>query len=138
MTPFVKTPIFAVQSIFDGWQLDAIARPPDWGRKANSSFGEHTCKGENKACLAAVNRFGSELNSSLSSVLLSSTKNSGFIDSCNHHCGSWASDLTVAYMDPRVGGVDVAETFDQWYAGGDTRAWRQRERFPCDSCCHGN
>jgi hypothetical protein len=135
VAPFVKTPIFAVQSIFDGWQMDEIARPPDWGRVVNSSFGEHCCKGESTACRAAVNRFGSELNSSLN-VLLSDPKNGGFIDSCNHHCGSWASDLTMSFINPRVGGVEVGAAFDHWYSGGDTRAWRQSRSFPCKDCCH--
>ena len=34
---------------------------------------------------------------------------------CNHHCGSWPSDLTVSFMDPRVNGIGVAAAFDQWY-----------------------
>ena len=139
VTPYVKTPIFAVQSIFDGWQMDAIARPPDWGRVQNSSFGEHCCRRDSKACLATVNRFGSELNSSLNSVLLSNPKNGGFIDSCNHHCGSWASDLTVGFIDPRVNGIEVGAAFDRWYSGAGTagtRAWRQGQPFPCRDCCH--
>jgi hypothetical protein len=136
VTPYVKTPIFAVQSIFDGWQMDEIARPPDWGRAQNSSFGEHCCRRDSKACLATVNRFGSELNSSLNSVLLSNPKNGGFIDSCNHHCGSWASDLTVGFIDPRVDGIEVGAAFDRWFSGGGMRAWRQGQPFPCRDCCH--
>ena len=50
VTPFVKTPIFAVQSIFDGWQLDAIARPPDWAGNKSSPFGQHYCESANPRC----------------------------------------------------------------------------------------
>eukprot|EP01047_Picozoa_sp_COSAG01_P037282 COSAG01_NODE_2954_length_6801_cov_3.612951_1_plen_737_part_00 len=136
VAPFVQTPIFAVQSIFDGWQMDEIARPRDWGRVVNSSFGQHCCRGESKDCLATVNRFGSTLNASVSSVLLQNPKNGAFVDSCNHHCGSWSSDLTAPFMDPRVGGTAVAYAFDQWYGGGSTRVWRQGQQFPCRGCCH--
>ena len=143
VSPFVRTPIFAVQSIYDGWQLDAIARPPDWGRNATSKFGQHECKGGNKACLAAVNAFGSKLNASINSALLNNPKHGGFIDSCNHHCGSWASDLTMGFIDPRVDGdelVGVGAAFDRWYAmkPAARRVWSQPAQgftFPCDGCC---
>ena len=37
VAPFVQTPIFAVRSIFDGWQLDEIAGPPNFaGNKVES------------------------------------------------------------------------------------------------------
>ena len=42
-----------------------------------------------------MNGFGRALNASLGKVLLGERRNGGFIDSCNHHCGSWTSDLTV-------------------------------------------
>ena len=140
MSPFVRTPIFAVQSIYDGWQLDEIARPPHWGRNATSKFGQHECKRANKACLAAVNAFGGKLNASLNIALLSHPKNGGFIDACNHHCGSWASDLTMGFIYPRVDGDEVGAAFDRWYAmkPAARRVWSQPAQgftFPCDGCC---
>ena len=140
VTPFIKTPIFALQSIFDGWQLDAIAHPPDWAKNASSPYGEHFCKGASKSCIATVNSFGRALNSSLNGVLLANPKNGGFIDSCNHHCGSWASDLTSSYMDPRVDNAEAGTAFDRWFGGQGGHevraAWRQDQRFPCRDCCH--
>lgn len=139
VAPFVATPIFAVQSIFDGWQLDAIAQPPAWGRNASSKFGQHECIHANKACLAVVNAFGHELNTSLNTMLLNNPKNGGFIDACNHHCGSWSSDLTMPFIDPRVDGAEVAAAFDRWYRKPRARAvWSQPAQgftFPCDGCC---
>ena len=79
----------------------------------SSPFGQHYCKGASKTCLDAVNTFGSSLNASLNAKLLENPSNGGFIDSCNHYCGSWASDLlTMGFIDPRVDGAEVGSAFN--------------------------
>lgn len=83
-----------------------------WCREnASSKFGQHECIDINSACLAAANTFGHEINVSLNSMLLNNAKNGGFIDACNHHCGSWSSDLTIGCIDSRVDAEEFAAAF---------------------------
>lgn len=81
LAPTLATPTFALQSIYDSYQIGAILH-------ANASDA------------AAVNTYGALLRTRLHAALLSNPKNGAAIDACYHHCGrtSW-SDIGFAGID---------------------------------------
>ena len=96
LAPTMTTPTFALQSIYDSYQIGSILH-------ANASDA------------AAVNAYGAILQSRLHAALLSNSKNGAAIDACYHHCGanSWAN---IAFA-----GIDFdhtqGEAFASWCIG---------------------
>jgi hypothetical protein len=90
---FISTPLFYIQSQYDSWQLKHVL-----GKHSNISL---------------VNEFGNKVKSIFIDLMGSkdknkNTQNSGFLDSCVHHCMScsknyeniWAGYLNVFKIFP--------------------------------------
>jgi len=115
--PFIETPLFALQSVVDSWQL---------GNELGNSKDP-----------SVVNNYRNATTRRLLELLTTNKKHGGFIDSCVHHCGMW--DVL------HVGETRMADAFTQWYTGQrkawetgvpqSSTTWWQREAFPCAKCC---
>lgn len=115
---FIRTPLFALQSVTDSWQLEN-----ELGNTTDASL---------------VNGYREILTSRILGSLLSHPGRGGFFDSCLHHCGLWA---TI-----KVGQTRMADAFTEWYTSarsswergtdeGDAKVWWQAREFPCSDCC---
>lgn len=134
--PFIKSPIFALQSTVDAWQLsnelgstnDAVAA---WSLTAPGAQRRE----EDDA--AAVNAYRLRTISRLQETLLTGPGRGGFVDSCVHHTGLW--DRLV------VNGTKASQAFVEWYMvqrsawAAQTMPprleWWQAKGFPCTDCC---
>lgn len=106
VAPFISTPIYAIQSKFDTWQVYNVV--------LNDGIYE-------------VNSFGDDFMARLKDSLLVSNKNSGFIDSCFHHCGPW--------RNIRIEKKTWAEGFRDWYENIETTPLIQNRNYICKQCC---
>jgi hypothetical protein len=110
---FLRTPTFALQSVYDSWQTKNEMAP---GAEANAS---------------AVDEYGARVSATLHAALLGSGRQNGaFIDACAHHCFKWG--------DIRIRGDVQATAFAAWYAGsarGRAAVWQQNDSYPCAACC---
>ena len=116
ISPYLTTPLFALQSYYDSYQILAILH-------ANATAPN----------AADVNRYGGLLNAKVKSTLLaSSVKHGAALDACEHHCGGrgevWPA-LPVAKNTTRQNAAWAA-----WYGGG-TALEEQVATFPCAWCC---
>jgi hypothetical protein len=110
----LRAPVFAQQSTYDTFQIQAILQRP----RANAS---------------AINAFGALLEARLREALLASNADAAvFLDSCAHHVGEWD--------DIRIDGALVHEALGEFYASvgrGGRRVWAQGRAYPCAACCAG-
>jgi len=107
LSPFIATPIFALQSRYDTWQI---------GNELGTN-------GTN-----AVRLFGAQLTTRMAVNFLASTRNGAFLSSCAYHCG--------AYDYIHIQNLNAANAFMQWYQKTTSqRLWFQNEQYPCTSCC---
>jgi len=104
--PFVVTPVFLLQSKLDSWQIINIL-----GDTNTSS----------------VNKYGNEVIIRLGESVLSFEKNSGFVDSCYHHCGFW--------NQIHINNVTQSQAFYLWYNGIEKKAYVQDKDYMCTECC---
>jgi len=104
-SPFVSTPFFPLQSIYDAWQTGNIL-----GSKDD----------------AEINAFGKILESRFKANVLAQPRNGAFLDSCHHHCGDWNQIV--------INGDSTSKAFNAWYTSGKG-TFIQQEVYPCDSCC---
>lgn len=64
------------------------------------------------------------------------------MDTCDHHCGSWASDASAAGLDVWINGTSAGEAFAAWYDGKVplNTVWQQQLPVAsaprCTACCH--
>lgn len=111
--PHIVTPVFALQSQYDSWQLG--------------------CDLSEDATVAQVNAYGANLTARLKSSLIiggaSGLVNGAFLDSCYHHCGGW-STIPIA-------GETQSTAFAKWYNGtvAPDTLYTQNKAYPCDDCC---
>mmetsp|Transcript_59266 Transcript_59266/g.173343 ORF Transcript_59266/g.173343 Transcript_59266/m.173343 type:complete len:164 (-) Transcript_59266:141-632(-) len=114
---FIKTPLFALQSVVDSWQL-----ANELGLKSAESINEY----REATASRMLTAFGDRLD------------RGGFVDSCVHHCGMW--DELV------IDGVRMADAFTRWYeaqriawaqkdAPIGQKFWWQAKTYPCEECC---
>lgn len=121
LAPTLKTPTFALQSVFDSYQVAAILHA-----SVNDT--------------AAVNAYGALLRAKVHEALLAaSPKHGAALDACFHHCGS-ASWTGIAFA-----GIDIdhtqGEAFAAWYGGGaacegSPSVCEQQATYPCKACCN--
>jgi len=119
--PFVTTPLWISQSLYDIWQLAHVLGSADG---------------------ALVQDFASAMLQGMAGSGLNGTgsSNGGFVDSCDHHCYKWA--------DMSVNGLRRIDAFGLWYET-QLSAWRgtpstpsprnrtlwQLHSRPCKDCC---
>lgn len=105
--PFIQTPIFVLQSKFDGWQKENVYGGGD---------------------IEGFNIFGDNLLIKLKKSI-QKKKNAGvFIDSCLHHCGLW-NQIEIL-------NATQAEAFFLWYNNLGNRIFIQDEKYICEFCCN--
>lgn len=109
----LATPVFALQSTYDSFQVNAILQEPP---------GNAT----------AVNAYGALLAARVAADLLASSPNHGvFLDSCFHHVAEW-NEITID-------GQTVSSALAAFYASvgtpGAKRVWAQGRAYPCKACC---
>eukprot|EP00933_Yihiella_yeosuensis_P016135 TRINITY_DN13899_c0_g1_i2.p1 TRINITY_DN13899_c0_g1~~TRINITY_DN13899_c0_g1_i2.p1 ORF type:complete len:405 (-),score=56.28 TRINITY_DN13899_c0_g1_i2:221-1435(-) len=119
-SPYIQSPIFALQSVTDSWQLSDILG--------------------NSVDAAVVNAFSKQLRSRILDTFLAHPGRSGFFDSCAHHCGGWAT-FELNKIHPK-------DYFFDWY-NSERKRWEQGLKpvftksywqgasFPCKECCSG-
>lgn len=109
VSPFIHSPVFALQSEYDSWQTGHVLG-----------------QGDSPAVL------GKNLTRRITANLFHPHPQSGaFLDSCHHHCGAWNS-ITID-------GDLVSVAFQTWYDGlgmpANKAVWAQGKAYPCDECC---
>eukprot|EP00698_Gefionella_okellyi_P004336 TRINITY_DN14011_c0_g1_i1.p1 TRINITY_DN14011_c0_g1~~TRINITY_DN14011_c0_g1_i1.p1 ORF type:complete len:386 (-),score=77.54 TRINITY_DN14011_c0_g1_i1:67-1224(-) len=106
VSPFIRTPLFAMQSQYDAWQIgnDLDSKDP-----------------------AAINKYGARLTQLVKTNLLNQPQHGAFLDSCDHHCGDWGNIV--------IDGDNIAQAFQKFYNGGSQKLWEQAKTYPCDACC---
>jgi O-palmitoleoyl-L-serine hydrolase len=108
VSPYIQTPVFALQSEYDSWQTANVLGSTD---------------------AAIINEFGFNITSRLKANLLMQSKNGAFLDSCHHHCGKWG--------DINIDGNTQGQAFATWYNALGQNHWVQGEAYPCEPCCSG-
>lgn len=122
--PYVKTPVFAVNSKYDASMAD--------GTYDNGNLVYNCTEYTRISCdTASVNTFGMYITSSMEKLLL--PPHGAFLDSCYHHCTAGAPP----YM---IGGIHAGQAMASWYNKGSESQpnhgfWDRAAPFPCDSCC---
>ena len=106
--PFVETPVFILQSKHDAWQIDWVL-----GSRSNT----------------LVNQLGNELIRRLGDSFLGFEKNSGFVDSCFHHCGTFWNNL-------HIDNITQSQAFYLWYNGYEKLPYVKDKDFLCSDCCN--
>lgn len=116
--PFIQTPLFALQSVVDSWQLGE-----ELGDSADPTL---------------VNTYRNATTRRVLELLTTHPRHGGFIDSCVHHCGMW--DVLI------IDGTRMADAFTSWYTAqrqawvaraiaAPSKVWWQARPFPCKECC---
>jgi len=109
-SPFIQTPIFPLQSVYDSWQISEDLNSKEPG---------------------LINQWGKTLADLVNSELLRPHDHNGiFLDSCFHHCGEWGAI--------RIDGQNQAQAFQNWYEGSQKKIFFQDMAYPCSACCHSD
>eukprot|EP00747_Dinoflagellata_sp_TGD_P211588 gnl/TRDRNA2_/TRDRNA2_84807_c0_seq3.p1 gnl/TRDRNA2_/TRDRNA2_84807_c0~~gnl/TRDRNA2_/TRDRNA2_84807_c0_seq3.p1 ORF type:complete len:297 (-),score=41.33 gnl/TRDRNA2_/TRDRNA2_84807_c0_seq3:34-924(-) len=122
--PFIKTPIFVMQSVFDSWQLqweEGLKHPVNY---------------------TALNAYGSELTARIKKAAEGENREhiGGFVEHCFHHC----TTDSLWTQAPHIGGLVQSTAFTRWYesingistASAAARAgilWQHGD-LPCFAC----
>ena len=76
VAPFIETPTFALQSVYDGWSLpDILGRTSEW-------------EGD-RALDGVVNAWGRNATAWIKEMLAAGRGHGAFLSSCSYHCGAW-------------------------------------------------
>jgi len=103
--PFIKTPIFPLQSRYDSWQIDNIL-----GTKDDTE----------------VNNYGTLFDTRFQAVA-AGAPNGYFLDSCYHHCAQWNNIRIDTQLN--------SQAFGAWYNGATQDRFFQQQTYPCTACC---
>ena len=120
VAPFLRSPLYALQSYYDSYQIGAILH-------ANTTSPN----------VSDVNAFGLLLNARIKSTLLKpgGVRHGAALDACQHHCGN---DGTIWPTLPFSGNTTVQNAaWASWWGGGDngTVLWEQVASYKCLWCC---
>jgi hypothetical protein len=106
--PHIKTPFFAIQSIFDSWQI------PFEGYKKDS--------------IKEFNDYGLMFKERFMSAVIYENRNGMFLDSCYHHGGKWNEII--------INNTNVGIAFQRFYNNDQyKKEYIQNESYPCEKCC---
>jgi len=109
----VKTPMFALVSAYDGWQLEY-----------------ELCE----SSLRGINEYGDKVRVDSLGSVLTNPSNGIFLDACRHHTKCW--------NNIKIDGDSPASAFSKWYFrwtssihdGGPKRIWIQNELYGNNRC----
>jgi hypothetical protein len=112
--PFLSTPTFLLQPIFDYYQSAYILG----------------LSGTSDSDKATINELGQNITALVKKKLLDSNpENGAFLDCCAHHTGGWGTY--------RVQGKTAPVAFEEWYGGVSppNQYYRCGQTYPCQDCC---
>ena len=98
LLPHLRTPVFTLQSVSDGWQLEWIA--------CNATEGTLDAKLHRSSILSAMERALGTVDSGSNTD--GPIHHGAFIDGCQHHCH--------CYNDIVIGNTSQAQAFQRFYA----------------------
>jgi hypothetical protein len=117
VAPFLDTPTFALQSVYDAWSLpNILGRNGEWAGDSEMD--------------KIVNIWGRNATGWIKGMLDAGKGHGAFLSSCSYHCGNWGN-IGIA-------GDTSGPAFDAWYSerpNGLNGLWDQGQPFPCSSCC---
>lgn len=133
--PFVKTPLFVAQNLYDSYQLGNILRV------GCGTYGS-TLKSCNTTQMEAVQAYGASMRTLLAEAADPARHDRGiFAPSCIAHCQTVANEHPAALWNwPdrwSIGNVTPVQAFGAWYTGGDARLAKVMEGcdFGCNAKC---
>ena len=125
--PFIKTPLFAVQALYDTWQLYNIYDLPCTPMAIpHSSL--PVC---NQTMMNVFHHYRDLTEAHLKKADL----HSKFAPACANHCqtiGNYPSPMLAT----RIQGLELAEAIDQWMRGADSD-YEDTCQWPCNPTCQG-
>jgi len=120
--PYIKSPIFISNSMFDSWQIICIlTSEPDHSLtgdgNCSSAAGWQNCPFGSQQCQASqwgvLNSYAGSFISTLNSTANAHRAgNGGFIDSCLNHCEAVYSYSWNGY---KIGGVSMNQAASNWW-----------------------
>ena len=133
--PFVQSPLFALQSMYDAYQTSAEvkSRAPSI---VNAYAANLSATLEASLSLLAVGGADSTATAAFMNgvgtdtvVAATTHKNGAFLDACWHHSGAWPS--------LQINGTTAWDAMAEWYTGTGRRYWKEEAPagFPCTECC---
>ena len=118
--PYIKTPVFVLNSEYDTWQLDNILQlgclPPHCNETQMKAF--TNWRGTFLAALEPA---------------VESTANGLFTDSCLYHCQSLENR---SWSEIKVGGQNAHDTFSAWYLKGPGKGKEIDGEYPNNPTCN--
>jgi O-palmitoleoyl-L-serine hydrolase len=137
---YIQTPVFALQSRFDTWQLEHISHVPSANATAVEAYGE-VIQRRMGPLIAAANMSARRIpvgrggHGSLSSSRMGAPPpHAVWLSACLTHGLAQTSHWTVAEID----GVHEWEAFQRWFNGsmdGQRRDWIDCTSYNCEHTC---
>ncbi|KAJ7335959.1 hypothetical protein OS493_013322 [Desmophyllum pertusum] len=115
--PFVASPVFLVNSLYDEWQIAYLSN-------IRCVLNIKTCSSTE---LRHIMKFGEKTFHALRSVFDSSNETAVFADSCLVHT---QCNTNALWTKIQVKNVTIAQAFANWYRGGDEDRFRTEYSHP--------
>merc|ERR1711997_894414 len=109
--PFVTTPILALQSQYDSYQIEDILDVSYSNKQMIQSYGNNLTEIFNKTYLMT----GDNIHAAI-------------LDSCCHHTDQWNQIV--------IDGLNQNQILTKWYNDETNQTfWFQNKPYPCNNCC---
>eukprot|EP00042_Codosiga_hollandica_P055950 m.794540 g.794540 ORF g.794540 m.794540 type:complete len:405 (-) comp59238_c0_seq16:80-1294(-) len=128
--PYVQTPIFPLNSMYDTWQLSCILTSTISPEACDTFAAWSSCISNPEACnstqIQTLQSYGKVfLDRFTSAPTFTRSQNGAFIDSCLGHCeaqpyDTHASNSVGDWSGMTIDGVDATTAFGRWYFGLNT------------------
>jgi hypothetical protein len=142
--PFIQTPIFVLNSLYDDWQMPNIWLPTAFGNgQPRSSYWEGCLNGFPGSCSTGqLQILAYYHNASLYNIKASWQNNNlpqvgSYITDCYGHCWSsdaWMGPTSNAPTIPETGGQYISDAFFSWWSGTPTKLVAFFEGECCGNC----
>ncbi|XP_078342929.1 uncharacterized protein LOC144628666 [Oculina patagonica] len=119
--PFVKSPIFLVNSLYDSWQIPYMSNVP-------CICNLDTCSSTE---LSYIKKFRKKVLRALR-PMFDSKRIAVFADSCFLHSQTCVNDL---WTKVQIGDVTIAQAFANWYRGDMEERFKIDDPYPSNPTC---
>ena len=119
--PFVKSPIFLVNSLYDSWQITYMS-----GVFCMCDI--NTCSSEE---MSYIKKFRKKVLRALRSIF-DSEGSAVFVDACLVHSQNCVNDLWTRIQ---IGNVTIAQAFAKWYRGDAEERFMIDDPYPSNPTC---
>ena len=126
--PFLKTPLFAVESLYDAWQIPNVEGAPI----CSASYACAT----NATTLAVFQGFRTQMLAALQPVIASAK--GIWTDSCVAHCQTTVDGAGTWNGAWKVGGRNPSQAFGDCYFGRGPCQSVEKCAWPCNPTCPGD